>query len=90
MPPFTRRPEPGRAGGAQQLVRCYVDVAGDYDGEPHDAGEWVYLDELQAHALQRQRKVRIATAAEAEAVSRADQALRPALWPRMHLSMDLQ
>ncbi|HZE05436.1 MAG TPA: hypothetical protein VE127_09440 [Solirubrobacteraceae bacterium] len=25
----------------QQLFRCYVNVAGDDDGEPHELGEWI-------------------------------------------------
>jgi hypothetical protein len=87
MAPFTRRP----AQGAQQLVRCYVDVAGDYDGEPHEAGEWIYLDEIQAHELQRRRRVRIATYEEVAAVERADQviAARSGALPRLALDMPL-
>ncbi len=85
MAPFSRRP----AQGHQQIVRVYVDVAGDYDGEDHEAGEFIYLDEIQAHELQRRRRVRIATSAEAEAVRKADEALRPALWPRLTLDMGL-
>jgi len=87
MAPFTRRP----AQGAQQNVRCYVDVSGAYDGEEHDAGEWIYLDEIQAHVLQRQRKVRIATYEEAAAVAKAEEraGVRPQTWPRLSMDMGL-
>lgn len=85
MAPFTRRP----AQGHQQMVTVWIEQPGAYDGEDHAAGEVIFLDERQAWELQRRRKVRICTAAEAEAVSKADLALRPALWPRMHLGMDL-
>jgi hypothetical protein len=69
MAPFTKRP----AQEAQQLVRCYVDVAGDYDGEDHEPGEWIYLDERHAWELQRCRKVRIASFEEAASVAKAEQ-----------------
>jgi hypothetical protein len=87
MAPFTRRPAPG----AQQLIRCYVDVAGDYDGEDHEAGEWIYLDERQAWELQRWRRVRIATHEEAAVVQRADQviAVRSGALQRLALDMPL-
>jgi hypothetical protein len=87
MAPFTRRP----TQGAQQLVRCLVDVAGDYDGEDREPGEWIYLDEIQAHVLQRQRKVRIASYDEAAAVKRADQlvAVRADALPRLSYGMNL-
>jgi len=87
MAPFTRRP----AQGAQQLVRCYVDVAGDYDSEDHKAGEWIYLDERQAWELLRRRRVRIATYEEAAVVQGADQviAFRSGALQRPALDMPL-
>jgi hypothetical protein len=87
MAPLTKRP----TQGAQQLVRCFVDVAGDYDGEPHEPGEWVYLDERHAWELQRRGKVRVDTAEEHHAVETAE--TRAGLWsqssPRLTLDMGL-
>lgn len=83
--PFTKRPPEG----AQQLVRCYVEVAGEYDGQPHDAGAFIYLDERHAWELHRRRKVRVCTFEEAETVRKAEESagVRPRSLPR--LSMDI-
>ena len=51
-----------------------MDVAGAYDGEDHEPGAFVYLDERHAWELQRRRKVRVCTAEKFEAVPKAEEA----------------
>jgi hypothetical protein len=85
--PFTKRP----GEGAQQLVRCYVEVAGEYDGEEHEAGSFIYLDERLAWELHHRRKLRVCTFEEVEAVRKAEEAAgsRPHPWPRFSMDMPL-
>ena len=66
-------------------------MAGDYDGEDHEAGEWIYLDERHAWELQRQRKVRIATYEETATVVKAEElaGVQPHTWPRLSVDMGL-
>ena len=89
MAPFTKRPT--APGTAQLLVRCWVEQPGSYDGEEHEAGEWIYLDEIQAHVLQRERRVRIATAEEHYVVQAAEErtGVCPQSWPRLSMDMGL-
>jgi len=49
-----RRNEGLRYASDPPAIRVVVDVAGAYDGEEHDAGDHVYLDEQHAWHLQRQ------------------------------------
>jgi hypothetical protein len=85
--PFTKRPREG----TQQLVRCYVEVACEYDGEKHEAGEFIYLDERHAWDLHHRRNVRVCTFEEVEAVRKAEEAAgaRSRSWPRLSTDMAL-
>ena len=87
MAPFTKRP----TQGAQQLVRCWVEVAGSYDGEEHPAGSFTYLDERHAWQLQRKGRVRICSPVEAQVTRAHDDliAARNGAMPRISLGMDL-
>ncbi|HYB27541.1 MAG TPA: hypothetical protein VEF89_13050 [Solirubrobacteraceae bacterium] len=74
------------------MVKVWIEPpGGDFDGEHHDGGEIVLLDERQAWELQRRRKVRIATFEETAAVERADQliAAHGGALPRLALDMPL-
>ena len=87
--PFAKRRADGLPG---QLVRCYTRRAGSWDGEPHDAGEFVYLDERRAWALQNRGALTIVRSEEEEAVRKAEE--RVGIRPRgtvlgMRLDMPL-
>ena len=64
--------------GAQQPVRCYVEVAGEYDGEEHVTGEFSYLDERHVWDRRHRRKVRVCMFEEVERFARLRRRRAPA------------